>query len=332
MGANKGSRIWWWVVPLVVIVGGLGYYWYTRTGPVTQTIPAAKDTSVTERPPGGPATVTEGPSVSGPIPKATTPEEGAGDVASPVETATEEGGLPEVAAQGPIEELILKTEVPARGVLTSPDQQAYCSLISQRVSDFFESLDGQPYYGRYQLGKNAYSHFAQVLNRLAAQPPEPAGEGINPTTLVANIYYFARALQRRDLLLIKEVMANERDALEFDLETFYRWFMLGKDCPNPDHVRPSFDVIYRYAGFFLNTTGGRSYLFRRPLGLRLLVSYYCVLVLYQADRLGKNTYGLDVFPYIQPLKDELRHHPELEFQEQYVTTLNRIENYYLQKR
>lgn len=333
MAANKGSRIWWWVVPLVVILGGLGYYWYTKGGPVTPTIPAAKDTSLTQKPGAPPGTETGpgGPLVSGPIPKKTLPEEGSNASTSPTEKA-EDAESSVLAAQGPIEELMLSSETASKAAQPSPGQGAYCTLIDRRVSDFFESVDSQPYFRRYKAEKDAYTHVTQIMKRLAAQPPEPAGEGINPTALLTNIYFFSRALQRKDLLLIKEIMANERDALEFDLETFYRWLMLGSACPNSDNVRPSFDVVYRYAGFFLNTTGGRSCLFRRPLRLRLLTSYYCVLILYQADRLGKNSYGLDVLPYIQPLKDELRHHPELEFQDAYMSTLDRIGNYYLQKR
>lgn len=155
---------------------------------------------------------------------------------------------------------------------------------------------------------------------------------MQPAILLKNIFYFSRALDRKDLRVIKAVMANEGDTMEFNLETFYRWLMLGKECPDPGNLRPPFEVTYQYAGFFLNTTGGRAYLFRRPMRLRLLISYYCVLIVYQADRLGKNTYGLNVLPYVETLKKELAHHPELEFQEQYIRTLNRVENYYRKRR
>lgn len=208
----------------------------------------------------------------------------------------------------------------------------YCTLIEEYIADFFLYLDSERYIQKLDLKTNTYSQFRKILKQLTARPPVPAGEGMQPTTMVANIYYFSRALDRRDLLLFKEVATNERDTMEVNLEMFYRWFMLGNLCPNPDQARPSFDVMYRYAGFFLNTTGGRAYLFRRPLRLRLLVSYYCLLIIYQADRLGKNSYGLNIAPYIQPLKDELKHHPELEFQGYYIRSLNRIEDYYLQKR
>ena len=206
------------------------------------------------------------------------------------------------------------------------------TLIAEYIADFFLYLDSERYIQKLDLGTNTYSQFKKILQQLTAKPPVPAGEGMHPTTMVANIYYFSRALDRKDLLLFKEVVINERDTMELNLEMFYRWFMLGNLCPDPDQARPSFDVMYRYAGFFLNSTGGRAYLFRRPLRLRLLLSYYCVLIVYQADRLGKNNYGLNLLPYIQPLKDELAHHAELEFQAHYIRSLNRIEDYYLQKR
>jgi hypothetical protein len=343
MAKNKGSRIWWWIVPAVVILAGLGYYWYTRTGPETEKTLIAKEVSPDRK--GNVSGGVQGAGArTGPtdasVPGPAAPERAASEASVkegpvsetfPIEKK-ETSESSEVAAQGPIEELFVKTDRLSPTREAAPEKGGYCTLIDQQVSDFFQSLNRKAYFQRFNLERDAYPYLAQIIKRLAVRPPQPAGEGIQPTTLVANIYFFSRALDRKDLRVIKTVIENERDTLEFDLETFYRWLMLGKDCPNPGDVRPPFDVTYRYAGFFLNTTGGRSYLFRRPLRLRLLISYYCVLIIYQADRLGKNSYGLNIVPYIQPMKDELAHHPELEFQDQYISALNRTENYYLQKR
>jgi len=352
MGKKSGSRIWWVIVLVLLVLGGLGYYWTTRTGPETEKLQVAKGIS-----PGRKPDISEGVQGTGIKPAKepeTGPTKGGTPVAGPAvgkqavpEGAVKEGSgpetypvkkekdtrTPEVAAQGPIEELFVKTDsAPQARPAPPPDQKGYCALIDEQVSDFFHSLDTKGYIRRFNLEKETYPYFAQMIKRLAAQPPQPAGEGIQPATLVKNIYFFSRALDRKDLGLIKAIVTHEGDTMEFNLETFYRWLMLGKECPNPENIRPPFDVTYQYAGFFLNTTGGRSYLFRRPLRLRLLLSYYCVLIVYQADRLGKNSYGLNLLPYIQPLKDELAHHPDLEFQDQYISTLNRIETYYLQKR
>jgi len=214
----------------------------------------------------------------------------------------------------------------------APADKIYCDLIDEYVADFFAYLNTKKYIERLDLKVNTYAYFKKIVRTLAARPPVPAGEGFNPTVMVKNIFFFSRALNRKDLRLFKKVVVNERDTLEINLEMFYRWFMLGKLCPNPEQVRLPFDVMYRYAGFFLNTTGGRAYLFRRSVTLRLLLTYYSVLVVYQADRLGKNSYGINISPFIQPLRNEIGHYPDFEFQNQYVRTLTRIEDYYLQKR
>jgi len=338
MVKNTGSRIWWWIIPSVVILVGLGYYWYTKTGPGTEKALIAREISPDRK--GDVSGGVQGRAAAGTGGRAATLEqrgpdgsvtEGPVSERFPIESkkASESS---EVEARGPIEELFVKAESAPPAKQTVPGQGGYCNLIDQQVSDFFYALDRKAYFQRFKLEKDAYSYFAQIITKLSTHPPQPAGEGIQPTMLLANIYFFSRALEGKDLRVIKAVIENEGDTMEFNLETFYRWLMLGKDCTNSVKVRPTFDVSYRYAGFFLNTTGGRSYLFRRPLRLRILISYYCVLIVYQADRLGKNSYGLDIVPYLQPLKDEMAHHPEFEFQEQYISALTRVENYYLQKR
>ena len=120
--------------------------------------------------------------------------------------------------------------------------------------------------------------------------------------------------------------------MEDNLDMFYRWLTLGDRCPDPEKLRPSGAVAYRYAGFFLNSTGGRAYLFRRSAGLRLLVTYYCLLIVHKADREGRNNYGIDTFAFVAPLKEEIGHNPDLQYQREYLEQLKWVESYYLQKR
>jgi hypothetical protein len=103
-------------------------------------------------------------------------------------------------------------------------------------------------------------------------------------------------------------------------------------CPDPEHFRPPLQVLYQYAGFFINTIGGRAYLFRRSPRFRLVMSYYCVLIIYEADKRGLNSYGIDLVPFIEPLRKEITHYPDFEFQEEYLYRLRRIQEDYLQKR
>ena len=213
------------------------------------------------------------------------------------------------------------------------DRQArYCHMVDQYVQDYFQYLDTKKYIQELNLGQSSYARFKQVMERLAAKPPIPAGEGVDPAIMVKNIYFFCRALDRKNLNLVKEVVVHDRDTLEDNMGLFYQWLMLGNGCPNREDIRPSFDVLYRYAGFFLNTTGGRAYMFRRGLKVRLLVSYYAVQVIYQADKAGKNSYGINVLPYVKMLMEEMGNYSDLIYQENYLKTLNMISAYYSGRR
>jgi len=43
------GRIWWWVLPAVVVLGGLGYYWYSQTGPEPEKALVAGDLSPVDK-------------------------------------------------------------------------------------------------------------------------------------------------------------------------------------------------------------------------------------------------------------------------------------------
>ncbi len=92
------------------------------------------------------------------------------------------------------------------------------------------------------------------------------------------------------------------------------------------------DVLYPYAGYLINSIGGRAYLFRRRVALRLLVSYYCLLIIHEADKNGKNSYGIDIFPQIAMLREEMSYHHDFYFQKTYIRKLDDLSNYYLKKR
>ena len=215
---------------------------------------------------------------------------------------------------------------------TAEQEEDYCAQIENSVAEFFLYLDQKEYIRNLDLEVNVYVHTKEILKRLSARPPVPAGEGADPRIIIGNLYHFFRILKGKDIQLVKEVVRNEDANLEINLEMFYMWFMLGDRCPNPENVRPSFDVLYKYAGFLVNTTGGRAYLFRRPTPFRLLVSYYCLLVIQEADKRGKNTSGIDISPYIASLREEIIHYPDFQFQKEFVYRLSRLEDYYSRRR
>jgi len=247
----------------------------------------------------------------------------------PVET---KGLLEEQQGDDDEKEEILAGSV---GLKTTPEllpEEDPCIQIEKNVAGFFSYLDGKKYIRYLDPETDTYALFKKILKQLAARHPVPAGEGIDPEIIIRNITHFFRVLDRKDLHLIKEIIANEQDSIEMDLQMFHKWFTLNGRCPDPEGLRPSMETLYQYAGFFLNTTGGKAYLFRRTSAIRILFNYYCILIIHEADKIGKNIYGLDIFPHIAPLKQELTHYPGFEFQQDYIDQLNWIERYYMQKR
>jgi hypothetical protein len=214
----------------------------------------------------------------------------------------------------------------------SPDAKDYCTRIDQYVLDFFGYLNEKSYVHHLEEGMDTYDRFMRLIKTLSARPPIPAGEGIDTMIMTQNIFFLSRMLDRNDLRLLREVMRNEADTWEMNLDLFYDWFIYGGRCPDPEGIRPSLDVLYQYAGFFLNTIGGRAYLYRRRVGFRLLISYYCLLILHEADKRGKNSYGIDIFPQIAPLAREISFYPDFHFQKEYISRLDGVSKYYLQKR
>jgi len=228
-------------------------------------------------------------------------------------------------AKGPI-------SVPGPEELKPLDDKAYCDRMEQEIQEYFRYLNGKGYVRHLGEGLDTYAQFKAMIRKLSAKLPTPAGEGIDSEIIHENIFFFFRVLDKNDFRLIRDVFKNEGDTLEPILDLFYRWVTLGDRCPDPQDVRPSQKVLYHYAGFFLNTIGGRSYLFRRPLGLRLLCSYYSLLILKDADTQGRNSYGIDVLPLIAPLAREIAVYPDFHFKQTYLKTLADMEKEYLRKR
>jgi len=212
------------------------------------------------------------------------------------------------------------------------DVEDSCSQIENDVREFFRYLDKKNYIRQIEKDPDTYKRFKNIITRLSARPPVPAGEGMDDNLLSMNIFYFFRRLDVIDLRLILEIVRNEADMLEINLDLFYKWLTLGDRCPNREMIRPSPEVLYRYAGFFINTIGGRAYLFRRPTGIRLLVSYYSLLILHKADKGSENSYGIDTFPEVVRLAGEISTYPGFHFQNEYIYNLNNIQNYYLKKK
>jgi hypothetical protein len=214
----------------------------------------------------------------------------------------------------------------------SADAEDRCSEIEDRVQDFFSYLNKEAYVQDLETDMDIYERFGTLMEKLSSQPPIPAGEGLDSLTMTKNVYHFYRILDEDEIRLTKQILKNEAEYLEINLETVFQWLMPADPCPDLDQARPSLDVLYPYAGFFLNTIGGRAYLFRRSTPIRLLVSYYSLLIIHEVDKRGENTYGIDIFPEVSRLAREISVYPDFQLQNTYIQQLTELQNYYLERR
>jgi len=252
------------------------------------------------------------------------------------EKKSEAPGLGEVPAQeGPtaaapqegLEEVLGKkgTEVQP---LTREDE---CQRIEKDITEFFAYLEKKDYIRELELGENLFIHFRNLIDSLSSHPPIPAGEGFNYDIMIQNIYHLYRTLGIKDLKLVKAIIEHEADALEVNLSIFYRWLLSGDTCGRREGLPPPLEISYRYAGYFINSIGGRAYLFRRETRLRLLLTYYSILVIHEADKRKQNSFGIDISPYLEPLAVEIENYHLLYFRREYAGRLIDLKNYYLKR-
>jgi hypothetical protein len=232
-----------------------------------------------------------------------------------------------MAAQERLEEVMGKKEVEGKALRLEDE----CPKMERDLMEFFAYLEKKDYIKELEIEEDLLSHFKRIIHTLSLHPPLPAGEGFNYSIIIQNIYHFYRILGIKDLNLIKLVVENEADSMEVNLALFYRWLVSGDECGRKDGLPPELDTLYRYAGFLINSIGGRAYLFRRETRLRLLVYYYCIMIIHEADKKKINSFGIDITPYLEPLADEIENYQLLYFRREYAGRLIDLKNYYMKR-
>jgi len=203
-----------------------------------------------------------------------------------------------------------------------------CEAIELDMLELFSYLDRKAYISDLELESGSYDRFRNIASALSENPPVPAGEGLDHTILLQNLYHLYRNLDMTDIRLIGRVLSREREDMEIYMRMIYRWLESADRCPDHTGVRPSDESLYLYASFFLNTTGGRAVKFRRDPVFRVLLSYYCILILHEANLEKRNFYGIDILPFIESLRKEIGYHPALIFRDHYLSELDNMYEYY----
>jgi hypothetical protein len=112
------------------------------------------------------------------------------------------------------------------------------------------------------------------------------------------------------------------------MAAFFAYFSLENGCARNLFGKTADELFYAYAGFFLNTLAGRSYVFRRDSNIRALVSYYSVLFLDRANDEKTNVHGIDIRPFIEFAMYDIIDRQGLVYRKQYLARLMELKEKY----
>ena len=216
--------------------------------------------------------------------------------------------------------------------LPSPAPQNECLQTADKILLFFEHLDRQVYIRKYVIKGSSLDHFKGLINKLIANPPVVIRETDDLFAILNNMAHFFRILGPKDILLIKDVLINERELIEPTMALIYKWSEIAPECPDVDlDINLPLTGLYEYAGYFINTLGGQSYLFRREHYLRVLIRYYSLLTIDRANNVDANRYGIDIRYTLDSLISEVQGSDDLVNSQEYLENLISLQESYQAK-
>ncbi|PID45194.1 MAG: hypothetical protein CR981_00730 [Proteobacteria bacterium] len=203
-----------------------------------------------------------------------------------------------------------------------PVPPTVCETAAASVDIFFETLDSRSYIDDFDIQEKSSIYFPKLIQRLVDNPPVVTGETDDLFTVLKNTAHFFRIIGKKNITILKGILDREKPTFEQVLADFYLLTGEGDCLQDRFGLKISDESLYRYAGFFLDTIGGRLYLFRRDSMSRLVVNYYALVIIDQANRDGRNSYGITIADHIDKLIDEIEStNIELQMRDQYLEKL-----------
>jgi len=211
----------------------------------------------------------------------------------------------------------------------SPAPQNECLHTTDKILLFFEHLDRQNYIRAYALKGSTLDQFRGIINKLIANPPVVVRETDDLFAILNNMAHFFRILGIKDILMVKDILTHEQELIEPSMALFYKWSEIAPECQDADlDIELPLAGLYEYAGYFINTLGGQSYLFRRERYLRALIRYYSILIIDRANSVDANLYGVDIRYTLDALIEEIQGNSALVNMQEYLENLIRLQEKY----
>lgn len=218
-----------------------------------------------------------------------------------------EGLQPNVSPAPLADEILTGTpqnQVVSPPVPTLPTKDELPQAVD-KIKAFYQYLDQQKYIQAHHLDAPSYIYFTRLLQKLLDAPPIVTRETDDLATILKNSTHLFRILGKDNILLGKEILNHEKDRME---ELMANYFLLTEHPKAFDQdlaLKIPENALYQYACFFLNTMGGKLYLSRRDALTRMIVTYYAIMIVHQANSEEKNTYGIQLQPAIDLLTTEI---------------------------
>ena len=199
--------------------------------------------------------------------------------------------------------------------------KADCKKITGQAVAFFQYLDSKAYLIWPGIDMRADELFEDISKQLAAVH---VGEMEDLYSLVRNVTHFYRVLGRNRVNLIKEILSSESEIMEPAMAVMFAWITT---C-NYEYDQLNLNTLFQYAHFFLNTLGGRSYLLRRDTKQRMLINYYCLLIIDMANDAKLNAYGFDIRPHLDYVFYDINNQKGLMYRQRYLARLSALQTKY----
>lgn len=201
--------------------------------------------------------------------------------------------------------------------------------LIDNINSFYQHLDLQPYMLSYNLSTTSKIHFSDLLQNLVDNPPIVTRETDDLFTLLKNTAHFFRILGKENIQILKGILDREKISFEQTLKSFYLLTSQPEILRQEYSLTIPLESLYDYAGFFLNTMGGRLYLFRRDSTSRMAVSYYSILIIDRVKDNDSDHHGIDLIRPIDSLIEEIENAGKrLRLREEYIDVLYDLKEKY----
>jgi hypothetical protein len=199
-----------------------------------------------------------------------------------------------------------------------------CKAVREDLLVLCREIDSRPYMQSREFPQGTFGLVKEICEALAANPPVASGEILRYESMTANVFHIFRTLGKNRTYMLIEILAREQDLAEPMAMAVFRWLLSDEGC-GEERAPMSFQVLYDYAAYFLNTLGGHAYIHRRSPKITALTSLYALIVVDRAIRRDFNPHGVDPRPHMLRCR-ELMKLQDVVFREQYLEVIKEMES------